>query len=794
MHAPLPSALAPAQLRWTIPASDLDFAATDAVEPVDGLVGQAPALDALAHAVHMRAHGYNVFVAGLDGGARLQTVARLIRAQRPAPRVRRDLCYLLRFEDPSRPLLVELPAGRAATLKARLLQLRAALHDQIPKALEADALRARRQATLDALEEGEGGLLRALQRQMESEGFALVELEDDPDPAVVFQTEGGPVRRAELLLRQPDDTIGERTVARVLERFRAFEDAVGATLTKVRAAARATSKAVDALDRGAVRDALRPLLKPLRRAFPEVRAWLGALEEAITAHHDVFVQGAEPEPEAAILQIAFTVQVMVKAASDQAAPVVVAADPTFVALFGGVVTDGLQGQPPDHTRLRGGLLHDADGGFLVLDCGDAAAEPGVWKTLVRSMRFGEIGVQNLDVATQGACAALRPDPLPLDVKVVLVGPMGLYVALWEGDEDFASVVKVLAEFSPEVDYVPGLPRALAGVLLRIGTRDQLRPLDAGGLAAVVEDAARSAGVGGKVRLDVGRLADIVREADLHARGRCVDRAAVQQALRARAARAGRAQAELHAELLRGSTRVHTEGTAVGQVNGLSVLQVGDHRFGRPLRITATAGAGRGRGVLNIERESGLSGNSFDKGIAVLQGWMIQTFGRSRSLDVRASICVEQSYGPIDGDSATLAELLALLSSIGEIPLRQGIAVTGSLDQHGVVQPVGGVTEKVEGFFALCRDRGLQAGQGVIIPADNVRDLMLDDEVVEAAASGRFAIWPVQRVEHALALIMDGDLARASLSALDAAVARLCAAARPGRGGLRASGLGLALPR
>jgi hypothetical protein len=198
------------------------------------------------------------------------------------------------------------------------------------------------------------------------------------------------------------------------------------------------------------------------------------------------------EPAAAVLQIAFTAQVLVKAGADEAAPVVVAADPTFAALFGGVVTDGLQGQPPDHTRLRGGLLHDADGGFLVLDCGDAVAEPGVWKTLIRSMRFGEVGVQNLDVATQGACAALRPDPLPLDVKVVLVGPMALYVALFEGDEDFAAVVKVLAEFSAVVDYRPGLPRELAGVLRRLGAREGLRPLSGDGLAAVLEEAARAA--------------------------------------------------------------------------------------------------------------------------------------------------------------------------------------------------------------------------------------------------------------------------------------------------------------
>ena len=771
--APLPADA----LRWRVPLADLDFADTDAVDAVDGLVGQGPATEAMAHAVHMQAKGYNLFVAGLDGGGRLQTVARLIRALRPVRRVRRDLCYLLNFDDPGRPLLVELPAGRAAALKTGLIKLRAALHEQIPKALEADALRARRQATLDALEAGEGGLLRAIQRKMESDGFALVELEDDPEPAVVLTAEGGPLRRAELLLRAPDDLIGERPVSALLELFRGYEDAVGTTLAKVRAAARATSKAVDALDKGAVREALRPLLKPLRRSFPQVRAWLGSLEEAITEHHAVFVQGGEPEPEAAVLQIAFTAQVLVKAGADEAAPVVVAADPTFAALFGGVVTDGLQGQPPDHTRLRGGLLHDADGGFLVLDCGDAVAEPGVWKTLIRSMRFGEVGVQNLDVATQGACAALRPDPLPLDVKVVLVGPMALYVALFEGDEDFAAVVKVLAEFSAVVDYRPGLPRELAGVLRRLGAREGLRPLSGDGLAAVLEEAARAAGTGGKVRLDVGRLADIQREADRCAVGRCADRPAVQAALRARAARAGRAQVELHEELLRGSTRVHTHGLATGQVNGLSVLQVGDHRFGRPLRITATAGAGRGRGILNIERESGLSGNSFDKGVSVLQGWLTQRFGRRRPLDLRASVAVEQSYGPIDGDSATLAELLALLSAVGELPLRQSIAVTGSLDQLGEVQPVGGVSEKIEGYFSLCRDRGLSGEQGVIIPEDNVRDLMLDEEVVEAARAGRFSIFAVRRVEQALDVIIgEGggpplDAVEAALDAMASATAR-----------------------
>ena len=761
---------------------EADLAAGPAGEPPasDQIVGQELALEAVEQAVRMAAPGYNLYVAGLDGGGRLQTIARLIRGLHPKRRVSRDLCYLHRFDDPSRPLLHSLPAGRGLALKTALQKLRLALLEQVPKALEAEALRSRRQATLDALEAGEGGAIVTLQRRMDHDGFAVMESDEDDDPVVIFKTEGGPMRRGDARLLADDERIEGRPVAEVLEGFRAYEDELGRALVVVRAAARATSRAVDQLEREAVREALRPLLKPVRRAFPKLKAWFGDLESELTEHHAAFLPGSEPDPMSAALFAALSVQVLCAAGEGDAAPVIVAPDPTFATLFGGVVTDGLQGQPPDHTRLRGGLLHDADGGCLVLDVADALAEPGVWTTLIRSMRFGQVGVQNLDVATQGACAALRPDPLPLDVKIVLVGPMGLYMALHEGDEDFPAVFKVLAEFSSLVNYQPSLPRAVAGVLRRIGEREGLLGLQSDGLGAIFEEAARAGGAGGKVLLDFGRMADLLREAQLRMVGPGVDRAAIQAAARARDARAGRAQVELHDELLRGTTKVLSQGLAVGQVNGLSVLTVGAHRFGRPMRITATVGAGRGRGILNIERESGLSGGSFDKGVAVLQGWLTQRFGRERPLDLRASLAIEQSYGPIDGDSASLAELLALLSALGLIPLKQSVAVTGSLDQHGNVQPVGGVTEKVEGFFALCRDRGLSGDQGVIIPADNVADLMLDEEIVAAAEAGRFSIWAVGRVEQAL-LLMRGPEAAAEgedpLAPVEREVARLCRAGR-----------------
>ena len=760
-----------------MPEADLRVGAEGEAAASDQIVGQELALEAVEQAVRMVAPGYNLYVAGLDGGGRLQTVARLIRGLHPARRVSRDLCYLHRFDDPSRPMLHSLPAGRGLALKSALQKLRLALQEQVPKALEAEALRSRRQATLDALEAGEGGAIVSLQRRMDQDGFAIMESDEDEDPVVIFKTEAGPMRRGDARLLADDEKVEDRPVAQVLEGFRTYEDALGRALVVVRAAARATSRAVDQLEREAVREALRPLLKAVRRAFPKLKGWLAELEAELTEHHAAFLPGSEPDPVAGVLFSALSVQVLCSAGPGAEAPVIVAPDPTFATLFGGVVTDGLQGQPPDHTRLRGGLLHDADGGFLVLDVADALAEPGVWKTLIRSMRFGQVGVQNLDVATQGACAALRPDPLPLDVKIVLVGNMSIFMGLHEGDEDFPAVFKVLAEFSSLVNYQPGLPRAVSGVLRRIGEREGLAPLREDGLGAIFEEAARAGGAGGKVLLDFGRMADLLREAQPRRSGAVVDAAAIRAAARARDARAGRAQVELHEELLRGTTKVLTEGVATGQVNGLSVLSVGAHRFGRPMRITATVGAGRGRGILNIERESGLSGGSFDKGVAVLQGWLTQRFGRERPLDLRASLAIEQSYGPIDGDSASLAELLALLSALGLVPLRQGVAVTGSLDQHGNVQPVGGVTEKVEGFFALCRDRGLQAGQGVIIPQDNVSDLMLDEEIVHAAAEGRFSVWAVSRVEEALALMAEADPALDPLAPVEHEVARLCKAGR-----------------
>ena len=458
---------------------------------------------------------------------------------------------------------------------------------------------------------------------------------------------------------------------------------------------------------------------------------------------------------------------------------IVGSDPTFATIFGGVVADG----PPDHTRLRAGLLHDADGGFLVLDAEDVLSEPGVWKTLVRAMRFGEVGIQNLEGATQGAPAALRPDPIPLDVKIILVGPTELYAALHEKETDFSSIFKVLAEFHPEVAYRAELPRQLAGVVRRICERERLRAVSAGGMGAILESLRRLSGNGTKLRLDPGLVLDWIREA--HHRGGVepIDRAQILAAIAARERREGRAQAESKESLERGMVRVETAGQRVGEVNGLSVMQLGAHRFGRPIRISVAAGPGRG--LVDVERDVGLSGRFHAKGVRILQGFLLARLGREEPLSLRASLVVEQSYAPVDGDSASLAELCALLSAISQVPLRQGRALTGSIDQSGRTQPVGGVNEKIEGFFELCAARGLDGEQGVILPSANVADLMLAESVVEACGSGRFHIWAVDSVEEALDLLVEGP-GKGSVRVLLECSAALARFSRATRRGLRES--------
>lgn len=503
---------------------------------------------------------------------------------------------------------------------------------------------------------------------------------------------------------------------------------------------------------------VRALFEALKRRHRSARAWLGELEEEVYRRLDLFQEGpaaaarkaeeSGPDP----LFLAFAAHVFHRGARTQRAPVVLVADPTFRNLFGGVEQDPATGVAPCHLHMRSGALHDADGGFLVLDAHDLITDAEVWRTLIRALRFGEIGVRNPETGVPNGPSPLRPDGLPVDVKVILLGSPGLYQALHGVDADFAGLFKVRAEFEESVAFSADLPLALARFLARMGRRERWRPLDRGAVAAILAWAGRQSGRGGRIRLAFGPMADLAREANAQAQGALITEADVAAVLAARRDQRGQLERRVADAFARDLVHIETRGAVVGQVNGLAVVRASGHSFGRPLRVSATVGSGRG-GVVDIEREVGLSGHTHSKGVQIISGFLRARFGRRRTLALTATLCFEQSYGVIDGDSASAAELVALLSALSGAPVAQGLAITASVDQLGVIQPIGGVNDKIEGFFRVCAARGLRGDQGVLIPIQNAPDLALADDVVGACAAGQFHIWAVSTIEEAVGLLL-----------------------------------------
>jgi predicted ATP-dependent protease len=766
---PLP--LPATKLRPALPEGALPFEHTGELEPLGAIVGQDGALAAIKQAVEMRPPGYNLFIVGLDGGGRLQTAWRMLEALAPKRRVRRDFVYVHRHDDPGRPCLLSLPAGAGSRLKRELHDLREALFREVPRILEGDAVRTARDRLVRGLEREQRDLIVGLQQRVREHGFELGGDEDDDEglPIVVLVTEEGPVGRAEALLLAQQGRI-EAEVDALEAHFDEFEDELAHTLSAARRGAHSTHKAILEVEQDAVREGTAPLFADVGGRFRAVRRWLAALHESVVEHFEVFRPSDEDDedvPEGMTVLSAFSVNVLHRGSRSRRAPIVVVPDPTFGNLFGGIVPDGPMMRGADHTHLRAGALHDADGGFLVVNAADLLSEPGVWKTLKRAMTFGELGIQNLDAATQGSPPPLRPDPAPLDVKVVLLGDEEVYSILSAADPDFGSVFKMKAEFEDSAPLTAQLALDIARALVRLQHREGLRPMTREAVAELLMHGVRESGLPGQLRLAMGALADVMREADYLATAELVRLQDVRAALAAREDRHGAYRRFLDGALSRGSLHVATAGAARGQVNGLAVIDTGGTRFGRPLRITATAGASRRGRIINIERESQLSGSSHDKGVLVLTGYLRGRYGRERTLAMHASIAIEQHHAGIDGDSASAAELIALLSAISGVPVRQDRAMTGSIDQHGAIRPVGGVSEKVEGFHALCAMRGLTGEQGVLLPSANVGDLCLSPRVVADCEAGRFHVWAVETIEDVATLMVEGGPERLHAAALEA---------------------------
>ncbi|MCS7242189.1 Lon protease family protein [Candidatus Caldatribacterium sp.] len=758
--------LRPEDLKWTCDPEIFPFSCTDEVEELRGFVGQDRAFAAIEFGLRMDRPGYNLFVVGPSGTGRAAAVRacieRILEERKKLgllPPVL-DWCYVFNFDNPDRPKVLRFPRGEGRTF-ARLLEgLLKNLREIIPKAFASDEYKNQRQILMDEHQKRHRQVLQELEREALAEGFAF--RMTSMGPILVPLYEGKPMTQEQYL------TLTDLEKELIESRRQKLLNRINEVFERIHQLEMELKNRIAELDTRIADFTITPLFKELFDRYadsPEVTEFLSALKQFTLSYLHIFrdSQEAPAQPQHLLPYqrfqdpfLPFKVNVFVDNSATDTPPVILETHPTWTNLFGRIERRALMGTYfSDHTMLKAGSLHQANGGYVIMYFRDLIVNPGVWEGLKRVLKNREIRMEDPFehfglIAPQG----LRPDPLPFDAKVILIGDEYVYRILTLFDEDFRDLFKVKVEFDYEVRKDESIVTSFACFVRRICLEEKLLPFDRTGVAKLLEYASRLVSHKEKLSTRFGFLRDILCEADFWARQdgatRVYDRHVVK-AVESRRKRLSLLAEKIDEFIKEDVLLIDTEGAVVGQVNGLAVYDLGDFSFGRPSRITARTYLGR-QGVVNIERESRLSGRIHDKGVLIMSGYLGYRYAQDKPLSISASICFEQSYEGVEGDSASLAETCAILSDLAGVPIRQDIAVTGSINQKGEVQAVGGVNQKIEGFFRACKMKGFTGTQGVIIPRSNVQNLMLDEEVVQAVREGKFHIYAVSSVDEAMEIL------------------------------------------
>ena len=758
MTKPILAPLDAARVAPHVDQDALTFLSTDELEPLDGPYGQDKALTAIDFALTLDAEDYHLYVAGPPGTGKSSLLPRLAAraaAQLPTPP---DICYVHRFDAPDAPQALVLPPGVGQRLAKDMKKLVESLTKAIPEALQHRDYRARRQQLLHAALDKRREHLRALEEAARAEQVAV---DDDGQlPQLVPLNEEGVAMRLEEIERldEPKRRAFEEAERRLRDAMTDFFEAQ--TLLQ-----EDLDDAIEALERKRVRRVVDPRIQRLRKGYadqPLVLDWLAKVQADVLDQWSTFLpqapsaeqllEGRKPSP--APLH-RYEVNVLVDNSETQGGPVIVEWHPTFGNLIGRIERRFAYGtMETNHTLVRAGALLRANGGFLVLEARELLTAPLAWHALKRCLRARQVQIEDPDeLGVALSVMTLQPDPIPLRLKVLLLGGLQEYLLLQELDEGFPRHFKIRADFDTSAPWSSESAQLLLRAVATCCRDRALRPLDRSGAAALLEQASRLAGRQDEVTLVVRHVEDLLVEANHEAALRkqaLIDRACLETALEKRRERSNLYGQRLLLDFRRGTLLVAVQGARVGQINGLALLDLGDCAFAMPARITARTFVGT-TGVVNIERESELSGEIHAKAVLILTGLLGGLYAQEKPLSMTASLTFEQSYGRIDGDSASVAEALAILSSLAELPLRQDLAVTGSLSQHGEVQPVGGINEKIEGFFDVCAQSGLTGSQGVAIPAANIAELHVAPRVRDAIRDGRFHLFAMESLDEAITL-------------------------------------------
>lgn len=758
-RAPEATPLSLEQLRWNCDPAEFSFETTADLEPSREIIGQQRALEAIELGLSMKSPGYNIFLSGFVGTGRNTTIRHVLRQFDHRAAAPPDLCYVHNFEAPDQPKALFLPAGFGQRLVRRMSDIVSHLEREIPKVFEDEPYRKRMERIAERFQTRQIGLIQAFEKELESDNFALVQVQAESSvaPQVVPVVDGEPRFLGDLEEAVEEGKMKQETLDEIQKKAQEYSRQLQGVMRDTLKILGEMQTRFSDHDRLSVRPVVQASLGFLADEFSdqkEVRAWLKQVEKHVVENLREFRGGEDEEEEPS--RSHYEVNLIVDNATRKGAPVIVESTPTLGGLFG-LLERNLTAGPeerPNHLHLKGGSLHAANGGYLVLNAADVFNEPpAVWSALKRTLRTGRLEIPR-DSAGMLGPTALKPEPVCIVVKVLLVGDAHLYSALHAYDEDFRKIFKVRADFDTEMPNESGNRLLYGRFVQRIVDEEQARPFDRSAVARIAEFGVRLSGRRNKLSTRFHQIADLIRESDYFAgqhQHDVVGAADVERTLAAREFRNNLAMEKMQEQIEEGSIFIDVDGTRVGELNGLAVYESGEHAFGLPSKITASVSIGNA-GIINIEREAELSGRTHDKGVQILSGYLRSKYGQDRPLTLSASICFEQSYHGVDGDSASSTEIYAILSALSGLPLHQDIAVTGSVNQAGEIQPIGGVNEKIEGFFDICRIRGLTGRQGVLIPASNVDDLMLNQPVVDAVRNGKFRILSAETIDEGIQVL------------------------------------------
>ena len=748
------------KLRWECDPAQFDFTTTDDLPELDGAIGQERALRSIEFGLGVTEGGFNLYLSGDTGTGRTSTIRKVLEKRAKAEPPPLDWCYVFNFKAPDNPVCLSLPSGKGSELAKDMAELLETVRADIPKALDSKEYETNKAAIVEKYQEMNGELFGALEQEATEKGFAL--------QRTVSGLVMVPQKEERNYTQEEYEALSAEEREKLDETGKELSEKLNDVLRQVRENEKATKAALAQLDRDLGLSAAGHHIDPLKEkygAFDKVLQYFEAVMEDILLNVEDFKEQQPQQSPIPGLKLPrqepsferYQVNVLVDNKGTEGAPVVFEPNPTYNNLFGRIEHIMQMGgmATTNFTLIKPGALHRANGGYLIVDAREVLINPFAWDAIKRCIRSGEIKVEDvLEQYRFMTVASLKPEPVPLQAKLIMIGSPWIYYLLFYLEPDYRKFFKVKADFDSRVTRTPEIIRDYALLVANHCKEEKLVPFDRSGVAGLVEYSARSVEDQGRLSSQFMEIVDLIREASFWARKEqspLVTKEFVKKAIEEKVYRSNRIEERMQELIDDGTIFVDTDGAEVGQINGLSVITLGDYSFGRPSRVTARVYMGRA-GMVNIEREVKLSGPIHDKGVLILAGYLGGKFAYDKPLSFSASLCFEQSYEGVEGDSASSTELYSILSALSGLPLRQDVAVTGSVNQLGKVQPIGGVNYKIEGFYAVCKAKGLTGSQGVIIPKSNERHLMLKDEVVAAVREGRFHIWSVETIDQGIEVL------------------------------------------